>query len=258
MDFMLKQTKKDKILLIVSSIFLTTASILSFILTPETRSIIPYPGIVIPIINTSSALTCIVSIFIPRHYKIPAYIVTFVQAISTTLTGYETLGIILYAAGTSLLFCDGFFKKHYRKKIIVLFCVWFSSLFGIIPFGWHRVILAIATSVFYLVFNLFVADRLSQLLAPLLPSSNLDSLELKVKLPRAGETVSLTKLGLTKRQAEFVISYITNGYTYTMLADQFITSISTIKGEMAATFKIFGVKNKEELRIILMQYELTI
>ncbi|MDY3887308.1 MAG: hypothetical protein SOZ24_08620 [Treponema sp.] len=41
-----------------------------------------------------------------------------------------------------------------------------------------------------------------------------------------------------------------------MIIKKFIVSESTVKTEMARIQKQFGVKNREDLRILLLQYEL--
>ena len=77
----------------------------------------------------------LVQFFLVKWYVL-SYTVLFVQGIATILTGYETLGIIL-------LFCNGELKTQFSLKMLPLLTVWFVCLFGLLPFGMFRFVLAL-------------------------------------------------------------------------------------------------------------------
>ena len=60
----------ERIFLIFSFIILMIATVLSFILPAETRSVIPYPKITIPFINTICTILCFLTIFKMNCYML--------------------------------------------------------------------------------------------------------------------------------------------------------------------------------------------
>ena len=71
----------------------------------------------------------------------------------------------------------------------------------------------------------------------------------------AGSTISLSEYGLNERQSNFVIENIHNKLSYKEISEKYFVSISTVKKIFAEVFKIFNVSNIEELRILLLQYQ---
>lgn len=90
-------------------------------------------------------------------------------------------------------------------------------------------------------------------LANYLPPSMVDS---EINLPKLGNPISLSDYNLSNRQKEILSEYLKYGTSYKNLAQKFIVSESTVKTEMARIQKQFGVKNREDLRVLLLQYEL--
>ncbi|MBQ1709626.1 MAG: hypothetical protein II032_00720 [Treponema sp.] len=50
---------------------------------------------------------------------------------------------------------------------------------------------------------------------------------------------------------------MTEGLTYEEIADKNNISVSVVKNEMAKCCQVFGVKNREALRLLLLQYRFT-
>ncbi len=71
----------------------------------------------------------------------------------------------------------------------------------------------------------------------------------------AGSTISLSDYNLNDRQCTFVIENIHNKLSYKEISEKYFVSISTVKKIFAEVFKIFNVSNIEELRILLLQYQ---
>lgn len=242
----------ERIFLIFSFVFLSAAATLSFVLPAETRTLIPFPEITVPAVNTISALVCFFLIFKTR-WQIPQYAILFVQAIFTIFTGYEIIGIFLYSALIIKLFCNGFFKNHLILKAFGIIFIWLVSILGLIPFGWSRLILAYASIFFFCTFYYYIYRKLENQLSNFLPPSKVET---QINLPEPGTKIHLEDFGLSERQIEFVSDYIKNGITYKEIAVKYIVSLSTVKSEMAKVFKKFGVSSKEDLRILLLQYKL--
>ena len=241
-----------RIYLFFSFLLLLVASFLSFVLPPETRSIIPHTEIVIPCINSLCALLALFFIFKPDYYK-GQYAVLFLQSISTIMTGYETLGIFLYMSLIILLLCDGQFKKNIHRKIAFLISIWALSILSLIPFGWNRVLLSYFTLLFFIAFYNFIYIKLRYMLSPLLPKKKEDGSKL---FPPPGSNLKLEDYGVSERQKVFAMDCINENLSYKEISQKHFVSISTVKAEMACLFKCLGVKNREDLRFFLFQYNL--
>ena len=72
-----------------------------------------------------------------------------------------------------------------------------------------------------------------------------------------GDVVSLSTYGLTGRQISLVLDYIYNQTSYKELGEKYGLGLSTIKREFSIVFKIFGVSKIEDLKMLLLQYQLT-
>ena len=77
----------------------------------------------------------------------------------------------------------------------------------------------------------------------------------EIKLPSYDEKLYLSDYNLSDRQNKFLMEYLKNGKSYKSMAEIFIVSESIIKTEMSRIQRKFGVKNREDLRVILLQYE---
>ena len=73
---------------------------------------------------------------------------------------------------------------------------------------------------------------------------------------RKGDVISLTEYGLTGRQISLVIDYIYKQSSYKELSQQYGIGISTVKREFTIVFKIFGVSKIDELKMLLLQYQI--
>lgn len=242
----------ERIFLVFSFIILLIAAVISFFLPPETRTVIPCPKISIPIINSLCALLTFVTIF-KISWRFLQYFILFVESLCTIFTGYELLGIFLYSALLIKLFMNGFFIKRFYFKLIVLLAIWFASILGLIPFGWERVILSYSAICFFCAFYYHVYKKMEADLANYLPPTTIRA---KVQLPAYGEKIYLSDYDFSERQKKILLEYLKYGDSYKTIADKFFTSESTIKTEMSKIQKKIGVKNREDLRVLLLQYEI--
>ena len=99
-----------------------------------------------------------------------------------------------------------------------------------------------------------IYDKLSQKLSYLLPQKEVSTKA--QELPPYGSSLSLSNYGLTERQKKFLLLVMNENLTYEKIANDCIVSLSIVKMEMAQVCKIFGVKNKEALKILLLQYKI--
>lgn len=236
-----------------SSLILITASIISYFHEPAVGTIIPRPEITIPVINTVCAIVSLSMFFVPNILPLEVFL-AITQAISTTLTGYETLGTFLYSAIIIILFCNGYFKTKLKQKIIVLIVFWFIVIQGLIPFGLDRYFLEIAVTLFFGGFYFYIYLKLADKLSTFVPAKIVANS--KIALPPAGTSLNLKDYEFSDRQITLIKAYLEHGYSYTQLGQKFNLSTSTVKKAMSEAYPLLGVKNLKELHILLLQYEI--
>lgn len=235
---------------------LLCAAVMSFKHPREKTTVIPKQDITVFCINALSAATALFLIIKPSIWQAQVSLL-FVQAVSTTLTGYNTLGTFLYSAFIILCFANGFFKTRVRLKITCILLAWIAVLVGYgyyaLQWGMRGIMyihISVATSLFFFAFYFYVYKKLEILLIPLttvIPTQDID-------LPPKGTFLYLSKYKLSERQIDLVLEYIKSQKSYTQMANQFHISTSAIKKDMSAVFEKFHVKNVKELHILLLQY----
>ena len=245
-----KVDNAQRLFFVFSFLLLATASILSFILPPETRSLIPHTEIVIPIVNSLCAFLCIIVIF-KMQYERLQYTILFIQSIFTIATGYEILGILLYTILLVKLFLNGFYKTHLKLKAIFSFGVWILMILTLYPFGLERLVLAFSVVCFFCTFSYWLYLKLNEQLKPFLPE---DIINTKIKLPPRGADLDLKKYGFTERQIAILKEFMNFELTYKEIAQELVLSTSMVKLEMSKIINFFEVKNAESLRLLLLQY----
>lgn len=236
---------------------LLCAAVMSYKHPREKHTVIPKQDVTVFVINSVSAAIALALTFKPSVWQAQVFLL-FIQAASTTLTGYNTLGTFLYSAFVILCFANGFFKTRVKLKITCIFVVWIAILVGYgyyaLQWGTRGVMyihISIATSLFFFAFYFYVYKKLETLLVPLVPAKPQKS---DIKLPPKGTTLHLSRYGLTERQIDFVMEYLSSQKMYKELADQFFVSVSTVKKDMTEIFEKFNVQNIKELHILLLQY----
>ena len=221
------------------------------------KSVVPYPTITIPVINIFSAFFALLLFIFPSH-KIFMYFVLIPQIISTTLTTHETLGAFLYVLLIVIIYFNDTLSIKAKKIIIISsLSVWLFTLLGCYVYGIVHFVMDYAETLFFLCviisLKLFYEEKF-QTIMPLL-NSNL-YLSKNINLPNIGEDISLSEYNLSKRQSDFLISFIVNNLSYNQIASKFNCSLSLVKKEMSCCLEIFGCKNISTLKMILCHYKL--
>ena len=78
----------------------------------------------------------------------------------------------------------------------------------------------------------------------------------EIPLPVKGSVLRLSDYGISERQKFFIQGTVNGGKTYEELAAEYHVSTSVVKKDMAAACRLLGVTNKEDLRILLLQYKI--
>ena len=237
-----------------ASIVLFIATAMNLMTHYKFISIIPYTKYVEAVCNLTCAILCIILTFKTDLIKLQ-YFVFFIQSTITTLIGFAGIGTMLLCFFLLLLFINGFFKTKVKQKLIFFSIWWTLVIIGVfIAFGIRPGLFVFALTMFYIAMLATIYEKLSQKLSYLLPQKEVSSKE--NELPEYGALLSLSDYGLTERQKKFLLAVMNENQTYDKIASDNCVSLSIVKMEMAQVCKIFGVKNKENLKILLLQYKI--
>lgn len=75
------------------------------------------------------------------------------------------------------------------------------------------------------------------------------------ELPNYGEQIKLTDYGFSERQRKCTACAIRDNMTYPKIAETMGISLSIVKREMAIVCRQFAVKNRDELYLLFIQYQ---
>ena len=111
----------------------------------------------------------------------------------------------------------------------------------------------ISYSIFCFAFYMWIYYTLKAKLSCLFPKNVRENDTIKGK--PAGSVIKLSDYNLSERQKNLLLDHLYNKLSYKDLSEKYFVSISTVKKIFADIFKIFNVSNIEELRILLLQYQ---
>ncbi len=248
----MKTTRHKKVFLISGFLLMLAAALVSLFSPNDPVTFIPNPDIPLKVINTLSAVLAFICIFKP-HWILLQYFVLGLQTISTTWTGVETLGAFLFAFLVQYMFCNSFFKSKPQLKFFILFLSYSLVSIGVYPQGLERLVVHYGIIIFFCGSNIFIYKEIEtkafDFYAFPKPRDG-------IKLPEKGETIVLENYNLTERQIKYTKDIVWNNLSYMEIVKRDSVSISTVKNEMSAVFKEFGVKNKFDLTLMLGQFKL--
>ena len=178
-----------------------------------------------------------------------------VEATITTLIGFVGVGTMVLMFFVLTLFANGVLKKNLNQKVIIIVIWWLLVAAGLYkPLGIKPVLFLISLTCMYTAMFLAIYDRLKSSLSYLFPKKEITANN--IKLPPYGSEINLADYGLTERQIKFLTIYLFEGKTYDQIAQENYISLSVVKKEMAYCCKAFGVKNRESLVVLLLQYKI--
>jgi len=180
-------------------------------------------------------------------------IVVNIESMLLLLTDYCQLGIFFFWASIILIFVKDIFKNKNKAIIATLSISHCLALLGSYTHGWKLTFISIGNSAFCFVFYNWIYSILKAKLSCYIPSNVSNNQTINNKKP--GEIIKLSDYKLTERQVTFVLENIHNNLSYKEISDKYFVSISTVKKTFAEVYKIFNVTKLEELRILLLQYQ---
>lgn len=250
----MKKFTAARIMYLSGALVLFIATAMNLMTHYKFISIIPYTKYVEAVINFSCAILCLVLTVKPDLTKLQ-YFLFFIQSTITTLIGFAGIGTMLLCFLGLLLFVNGFFKTKVKLKLTIIGIWWALVILGVyLAFGIRPALFVFTLTIFYIAMLATIYDKLSQKLSYLLPQKEVSTKA--QELPPYGSSLSLSNYGLTERQKKFLLLVMNENLTYEKIANDCIVSLSIVKMEMAQVCKIFGVKNKEALKILLLQYKI--
>ena len=246
----------ERVVAVVGLVFLLIAAITSLLFNGDPRSIIEKvadTSIVIPVVH----FFCV---FLAVIYNIrlkPLYLIAIllIESEITILTNYEELGIFFFYATLIYILCTDLFveKKKKTRHLSIMFGIHIITLCLSYTHGVKGMIVAIGYSCFCFAFYMWIYSILKAKLSCLIPK-NVRENDIFIGKP-AGSTIKLSDYNLSERQRTFIMEHFHNKMTYKELSEKYFVSVSTVKKIFADTFKVFNVSNIEELRLLLLQYQ---
>ena len=205
-------------------------------------------------VNAIAACLC-VFLFIKPGCKMISYLLFFIEGGVTAHMGFVGIGTLLFTAGCVMVFVNGDFKTRYKEKIAALCLYWILITIGLyFSFNIKMAIFEIALTFFHFGLLVCLYKKLESKLSFLLPVAEVITPE--IPLPAKGSALRLSDYGISERQKFFIQGTVNGGKTYEELAAEYHVSTSVVKKDMAAACRLFGVTNKEDLRILLLQYKI--
>ena len=244
----------ERVVAVVGLAFLLIAAITSLLYPGDCDSIIEKfadTSIVIPVVHFLCVLLTVIHIIRPNYYLMLS--VLMIESELTILTNYEELGIFFFYATVIFILCSDLLVNKTKRSIIILFVVHLITLCLTYTHGIKHMVVAMGYSCFCLTFYLWIYSLLKVKLSCLFPKNVRENNTIIGK--PAGSKISLSDYNLNERQRTFLMEHIHNKLTYKEISEKYFVSISTVKKIFADIFKIFNVSNIEELRILLLQYQ---
>ena len=244
----------ERVVAVVGLIFILTAAIVSLFFNGDPNSIIELiadTSIVIPVVHFICVIITIFYVFTLNSYLMVTVLI--VESELTILTNYEELGIFFFYAVVIYTVCTDLLLNKSKKCIVVLFVIHLITLLLTYTHGIKYMFIDIGYSIFCFAFYAWIYHILKVKLSCLIPK-NVRENDIFIGKP-AGSTIKLSDYNLSERQRTFIMEHIHNKMSYKELSEKYFVSISTVKKIFADTFKVFNVSNIEELRLLLLQYQ---
>ena len=245
----------ERVVSAIGFCFLVIATITSFLNDGDPTSILELicPSKII-IFVTHFLCSCYAFFLIFKPSDIGYVIIMMVESVLTMLTSYEQLGTLFFYASLILIICKDLAGKKMGNIIPALIVIHVLSLIGTFTHGLKVTFLSIASSAYSFIFYLWIYKYLKAKLSCFWPKTVTQNEVLKdVKI---GSILKLSDYELNERQITFVLENLYNNLSYKDLSSKYNVSVSTVKRTFTDICKVFKVNNLEELRFLLLQYQI--
>ena len=244
----------ERVVPIIGFLFLGIAAVSSFFIKGDSRSIlakIVNPQIVVSTVHILCTVICAIQIVKPSYFIM--LVVLMLESLLTVITNYTQLGIFLFYACIFVIVIKDLYPEH-RKQIIISFIIaHIVSLILTYTHGIPSLLVNVFSSAFYLVFFLWFFTIIREK-ASCHFSKNITQNEI-LGDRRQGDVIKLSDFKLSERQILFLLDNLYGNLSFKDLSEKHFVSLSTVKNDFARLYKVFCVSNLEELRILLLQYQ---
>lgn len=253
-----KELKPYKILDILGMIFAAIGTFNNFYQgvdhPPFTESFFyPYTNILVPAVNIFTLVATIVYLFIPNQVWF-LFFLYLLETVNLIFTGFPVVGITLYINFFAFFCAGGYAKSHFKIKFAVAALILISMISLEYRHSLTDIIYYVAFSSFEMECYFLLYFMLQERLCFLFKDVDVPGLAPEITLPPKGSVLNLKEMGLSERQISCIHYTLSTNFNFKKIAEELITSESTIKKEMQYLYKLFGVKNRELLRLLLIQY----
>lgn len=252
-----RRLNPERVVSVVGFCFLLVASITSLLLDGDRNSILEKladTSILIPCVHFFCVAWCFIMLIKPSDVSFICILT--IESVLTILTNYDQLGIFFFYSSIILILSKGFLNKSGKtgRLVVALSIVHVLALLGTYPHGWTKTVIAISSSAFSCVFYLWIYFILKAKLSCFIPNNVANNDVLNGKQP--GSRIKLSDYSLTERQITFVLENVHNNLSYKDISDKYNVSVSLVKKVFSEVYKVFNVSKLEELRILLLQYQI--
>lgn len=208
-------------------------------------------------LNIFATLISIIIFLFPKRYFL-LYIGLISQSIFCIILGYIGLGVFLFTLFIILFYILSPFTEKTQKICISIFFIAFSFvLFGCIPYGLERFLMALATLFFIATAFICVVQLFKTKLKSFIPLINQNLyISPDITLPKPGEILNINNYDLSEREKSLLFDVMKNNNTYGELSIKYSISKSLIKKEMSKILEYFGCRNMESLKIVFSQFDI--
>lgn len=254
-------TRMERVIAAAGSVFVFVSFLASVLLDGDPESILeliplrfndhPFTSILLPVVHGITFLFGISCLIKPGMKRL--YVVLLIESGITIITGYEQLGIFFFYASLILIIIDGQFSKKSFRTVRFLIVYHIVSIFLMYTHGWPKTFVALFTSVFYGTFFTCIYKYLKSEFC-IIPANVSDNDLFRIT---KGNNLSLSAKGLSERQINLVYDYLNENLSYKDLSEKYFISISTVKKEFTSIFHVFKVDNINELKMLLLQFQIS-
>ncbi len=246
----------ERVVPVVGFLFLLISAVASFFISGDKASLLEKFGdsqIIVRTVHVICTSFCAFLIIRPRPTGI--VIIMMIESILTILTNYAQLGIFFYYGCVCLILCKELYPRFKKPILFSSFIIHLISLGLTYTHGIPKMCINFFSSIFYLIFFLWIYSLLKARLSCHLLKNVIQNEKLGDK--KKGEELKLSSYNLSERQIQLVLDNIYNNLSFKELSEKYYVSISTVKSEFVGVYKIFGVSKLEELRLLLLQFQVT-
>lgn len=242
----------ERFLSLIVFLYLAIILIVTNSLPLKNNSEIPYLGFVIQICHIVFLILAVINFIHP--IKLIPILCFVLESFIAIISGLEYLAVFMFHSALILVYLDDLFEHKLNKKIIFMIIIHLCSMALLYPQGWIKILITLSYSIFTFLFYLIVFNIIRQKVLKFYPSVVTENTI--IKEIKVGKTINLSKYSLTNRQIDFILENIKNNLNYREISAKYKVSVSTVKKEFVEIFKIFNITKLEELRMLLMQFDI--